>query len=419
MQTLPSQVFQPVLLGSDINAYGMARAFHQEYGISSLAFAHFQLSPTRFSRIIDVRIVDDFGSSKVFKRTLLDFAQSYHALHPSVPLLLIPCGDLYANLLSECASELAPHFRFNTLAPELAASLSLKHSFYTLCEQYALPYPKTIVITHDDIDHGKHLSPLPFPYPAVIKPSDSAAWLDIDFPGRKKAFIVNSSGELQEVLVKAHEAGYLHEMVIQEFIPGEDSSMRVLNAYVDQHHQVRMIFFGHPLLEDPSPSAVGNYMAILPDFNEELMTDIARFLETISYSGAVNIDMKYDPRDGRYKLFEINLRQGRSSFHVTLNGFNLARYFVDDLIADTPFNTGTALGHGSQFWLEIPKSILQNYAKPGADTTRALSMIAAGHYGDTLHYRKDMNPLRWLMLRHLFSVYKKRFSCYFTEKSAL
>ena len=36
--------------------------------------------------------------------------------------------------------------------------------------------------------------------------------------------------------------------------------MRVLNAYVDQNHQVRMMCLGHPLLEDPSPEAIGNWL---------------------------------------------------------------------------------------------------------------------------------------------------------------
>ena len=44
--------FLPILLGSDINVYGMARAFHEAYGITSRAYAYFQLSPTKFSRIV-------------------------------------------------------------------------------------------------------------------------------------------------------------------------------------------------------------------------------------------------------------------------------------------------------------------------------------------------------------------------------
>lgn len=410
--------FQPILLGSDINAYGMARAFHEEYGITSIAFAHYQLSPTKFSDIVHMNIVEGFGELETFRKTLLKLGRGMRTEYPNTTLLLIPCGDLYANLLSACDNELHEYFVFNTLDPKLNSTLSFKNSFYEICEKYGLAHPKTVVMNRESVVRGDYKD-LPFSYPVAMKPSDSAAWLSIDFPGRKKAFIIDDPVELDMFINLAYDAGYQGTMVIQDFIPGDDSRMRVLNAYVDQHHRVRMMFLGHPLLEDPTPEAVGNYAAIIPDYNAGVFTNIKAFLEDIQYQGVANFDMKFDERDGEYKLFEINLRQGRSSYFVTLNGFNLAKYFVDDLVEDTPFDGNTVFGRGNKLWLEIPRSIFRKYVTDGEDKRQGLAMLDSGDWGTTLEYRKDMTPVRWLMIQRMFSIYKRRYAQFFRQKGDL
>lgn len=407
--------FQPVILGSDINAYGMARAFHEEYGIISTAFAHFQLSPTKYSRIIDMHIVENFSHDNVFVDTLTRYAKQMAKTRPQTQLLLIPCGDSYSNLLASHQNELKPLYACNIISPELNRQLSLKSSFYELCEKYQLPHPQTVSLNAQEVAE-KAYRKLPFNFPVAMKAADSDAWLSVDFPGRKKAFIIQNPDELDTLIQQSYKAGYQGEMIIQDFIPGDDSRMRVLNAYVDQHHKVRMMFLGHPLLEDPTPEAIGNYAAILPDYQEEIFSPIKAFLEDIKYCGVANFDMKYDERDGTYKLFEINLRQGRSSYFVTLNGCNLARYFVEDLIEDTAFDGNTLYARGSRLWMEIPRSIFVNYVAAGADKEQGLSLLRQDHWGTTLEYKKDMSPLRWLMIQHMFSIYKKRYKEYFNKK---
>lgn len=112
-----------------------------------------------------------------------------------------------------------------------------------------MPYPKTVLVNPEsEID--SLVDSLTFPYPMILKPGNSISYLDVHFEGQKKAFTIESNEEMKLMLHRCYEAGYPDEMIIQDFIPGGDENMRVLNAYVDKNHKVRMMCLGHPLLED-------------------------------------------------------------------------------------------------------------------------------------------------------------------------
>ena len=83
--------FLPVLLGSDINAYGMARSFHEEYGVTSLALASFPLAPTRFSKIVDVRVHHNLLDPDAFLDIVLGAAEELSGDFDK--LVLVPGGD--------------------------------------------------------------------------------------------------------------------------------------------------------------------------------------------------------------------------------------------------------------------------------------------------------------------------------------
>ncbi len=62
--------FTPVLLGSDFNAYGMARSLYEVYGKPVKAFAQTQLAPTRFTRIVDLELIPGFSEDPVWINTM-------------------------------------------------------------------------------------------------------------------------------------------------------------------------------------------------------------------------------------------------------------------------------------------------------------------------------------------------------------
>nr|MDF9461391.1 carboxylate--amine ligase [Lactobacillus amylovorus] len=248
-------------------------------------------------------------------------------------------------------------------------------------------------------------------------PEDPVSWLNCQFEGRKKTFTIHDENEFKDIVGKIYTNGYTEDLILQDFIPGDDSNMRTLNAYVDKNHQVKMMCLGHPLLEDPTPQSIGNYMTILPAYDEELYEQVQAFLEKLNYTGMANFDIKYDTRDGKYKFFEINLRQGRSSFYVTLNGYNLAKWYIDDYVEDSLKDKDTVYGNKLKskhvLWMGVPVKIFKEYAFENEAKDTAEELIHEGRYGTTVFYDKDRNFKRWLLMKYMFHNYYARYKKYY------
>lgn len=397
--------FIPVLMGNDINVYSMARAFHEEYRLRSTVFCKIASGPCRDSDIIDLNPINNIDESSVFLKHINQFALE----HIDKIILLIGCGDNYVEVISKNLDKLenniiAPYMDFSKIEP-----LTDKKNFYRLCEKYNIDYPLTAIISKENKDNF-HLN---FDPPYVIKPADSVEYWKYPFLGQDKVFIVDTRTELEEISLKIFNSGYGESIVIQEFVPGDDSNMRVLTAYSDREGRVKLMALGHVLLEEHTPTGIGNHAVILNEYNEELNLKFKDFLEDISYKGFSNFDLKYDKRDGKYKAFELNPRQGRSNYYVTNSGYNLAKVIVDDYIKGKSISELQVVSN-EKLWMVVPKRVAMKYIYSDDSKNTMKRLIRSNDYVNPLLYTKDKNLKRKLWVMKNIASHYKKFKKYYT-----
>ena len=402
--------FLPIILGSDENAYGTARLFCEAYGVRPLVLCTIPLSPTKNSKLFDLRVIENFEREDVFPDALLQTLRKNADAYAKQ--LVIPCSDYYAGLLCRHYG----HFeglianRFNSA--ELLDAFDTKDKFYALCEAHGMDYPKTAVAAPDERESV--LERLPFAFPIVVKPENSNAtdYLRCHFEGQKKVFFFDTREEYLAMIANMNKSGYAGKLILQEFVPGGDGAMRVLNAYSDAGGRVRAMCLGQPVLEYYDPKSVGNYAAVISRGDRALYEKMRSFLEEIGYVGFANIDMKFDRRTGRYLLFEINPRPGRSSYFVRSAGVNMMRLFADDVVygkrGDCIYNENVAL------WSNVPRGVLNRYV-----TDPALKAELKGLKMDrTLRNPNDFNLKRLYRIARVDHAQYKLFRQYYFDKEA-
>lgn len=407
--------FLPIILGSDENAYGNVRLIHEAYQVRPLLLCTRLLIPTKYSHLFNLVQIDNFDREDVFPGALLSILQKHTA--PDRKLIVIPCSDYYAGMLSRHYDKFQGLIANRFISEKLLATLDTKDKFYALCDQYGLDYPKTVVCEPHERESA--LDRIDFQFPIVVKPENSNdyEYLNCDFEGKKKVFFFQTRDDYLRMIRSMNTSDYRGKLIIQEFIPGDDSAMRVINSYSDDSGQVRMMCLGQPVLEEYAPKTLGNYAAIISRSDLDIYQKVKAFLEQIGYVGFSNIDMKFDSRTGKYMLFEINPRLGRSSLFVRAANLNMVAALIDQVVYGK--TSDCIYGQASALWTNVPRAVLKRYVTDPTLATEIRQLYKQKKVIRSLWYRQDLNIKRVLNnLRYAWGHIKNYRRHYFDKRQA-
>ncbi len=324
--------FMAVALGGDMNCYGVARSYYEAYGIKTVMLGRAPVFPSAHSSLYEDRLYDaDLLEDEVLIRLLREVQAKYSGVRKFV----YATNDDYVRHIIHNKSSIeaiSDDFIVPVISEELFDRLDDKDSFYEVCEEYGLPYPKTIVFdcAEDSLDDFV----IPFEYPLFIKPVSNVIYFNFEFEGKQKGYRIDTPEELREVMGRIQGAGYPDKFVFQEYVDGDDDSMYIYSAYCDRRGKVRMMSGGQILMHDRTPELIGNYNAIGGARDDSFMAVLASFLEKIGFTGICHFDVQYDRNRGGYVVYEINIRQGRSNYYMTASGMNCARLLAEDYLCD-------------------------------------------------------------------------------------
>lgn len=401
------QAIQPVLLGADLNCYSMARAFFAATGRRAIVYGQSALGPIRYSRYLRFTAVPGLGRKEVLLPLLLGLGKS---LPQGVTAMLLPGTDEYARLLIEEEDSLSRFFLLPQ-PPKSALPLFEKSWFYRRCEAYGIPYPTTLCLAAMPTRAALLRAGEQLGYPFIIKPSSSVSYWHHPFAGMKKVYLVQDAAAAEGVLSAIFSSGYPGTVLLQRYLAGGDAVGHVLTLYFDSGGTPRLRACGRVLLEEHTPRGRGNYAALLTAPIPAVAEPLCRMLSEIGYRGFANFDLRYEAREGRFYVLELNLRLGRSHYFLTAGGQNPAAWLVRDYGYGEPLFAVDL--QKELLFRTVPYAVVRHYTAAAADAALAARLHREGKEACPLYDTADLcHPLRALYVAAHMQREKKKFARY-------
>ena len=255
-------------------------------------------------------------------------------------LPVFPTHDEHVNAIARHADVLAERYRFPFPSWEVLERIQSKRHQLETAAAAGLPVPRTFHPTSRDeaLAAGEELG-----FPVLVKPSANVGFRRSH---RRQLFRCESAAELE----RAYEAATPFEPMVQELIPGGDEELYTFGSYVSPGGEALGLFSGHKLSQ--TRGFMGSARVGEAIWVDEVVEQGLAFLRALGFHGISQVETKRDPRDGRYKLMEVNPRLWQWHSLAAACGVDLPYIAYRDLVGD-PLPPARMHGDGKRWAITL------------------------------------------------------------------
>jgi len=341
--TLPIPI---ILEASGLNGLGIIRGLGAE-GIASIALSSNRAALGFRSRYSTAILCPN---PKTDESAFIDFMKDMGQKLPQKGVLFLT-DDTYLTAVSRNRSQLDKYYLFPFSPWETVRYMMDKKHQYEGATKVGIAVPKTVYLSELTSDEANKTF-RGMRYPAILKGRLGKAF---NTAVGRQVLIVRTPAEA----ARAYKQTEQYDPMLQEIIPGGDDQLYTVGSYIDVDGNALGLFAGRKLRQ--RPRTFGTCRAaeslLLPDLAQKAL----ELLHAFDFHGVSQVEFKKDPRDGQYKLIEINARYWLWHSLATACGVNLAYLqYLDALSENVTPATSTKIGKKWYFIsVDLPMSIYE------------------------------------------------------------
>jgi predicted ATP-grasp superfamily ATP-dependent carboligase len=250
-----------------------------------------------------------------------DDAQALATALRALPLdraVLVPCTDNWSAAVAGLPADLARRFPASISSHEVQEVLVDKALFARALREFDVAHPRTV-----EVRSLADLAAVPESEftTAFLKPCASQSF---SAKYGVKAFRCPDKASAMERYRQVEEDGL--DLVLQEYIPGPPNCHYFVDGFVDRDGRMAAAFARRRLRMHPADFGNSTCMVSVPlEETAQAVASLERLFEGLRFRGIFSAEFKRDPRDGAFKLLEVNARPWWYIGFALACGVNVAR----------------------------------------------------------------------------------------------